>query len=793
VNGGPGQPGGPRGRPPAGRPIIPLTPADPRRLGSYELVGRLGRGGMGTVYLGRGTGDRLVAVKVIRPEYAELPEFRAQFRREADLARRVARFCTAEVIEVGDGEQPYLVTEYVAGPTLSQAVARGGPLRSGDLEQVATGVAVALTAIHRAGLVHRDLKPSNVLLCDLGPRVIDFGIARAAEATTTLNGPLRSVGTPAFMAPEQAGGGAPVTTAADIFAWGGLVAFAGTGRLPFGDGTTPAQLYRVVHHSPSLDGLDATLLPLVTDAMSKDPARRPTADDLVARLVGLGGRAPALGAPPPPRALPPAPEPDTPPALDTPPGLDTVVLRPLPLPAPLGDRSPDPETSPPPSEPAPRYRWARRPGRRGIAGVVAALVAAVTVSLLALPRAGGPAPGTVAASVAATARRLRPGDPALAGRLSLAAFRISPGRASTESMISSFAAPLSRAVIGHSRSVLGVAASPNGRLAATSSADRTIKVWDISAAGAPVPLATLTGFRGWVPGVMFSPDGRLLAGAGLDGMIRLWDVTRPARPRLLAAFSADTHGVRHLAFSPDSRLLASADRDNTAQLWDVSTPERPTRLAILPGHTGVVEDVAFSPDARTVAVASTDDTVALWDVSRVRAPAPLAVLSGHTNFVWTVAFRPDGRVLATGSYDGAVDLWDVSDPHRPRRLSVITADRHNVYEVTFSPDGRTLVTAGDDTQPHLWDVTDPAHPRLGVTLVQPDRLVAAVGHLDWVQGISLAGGGTKLLTVYDDTSLREWDLAPARLASEACRSATYRITRAEWARFIPALPYRPVC
>ncbi|WP_419469343.1 PASTA domain-containing protein [Candidatus Frankia alpina] len=271
-------------------PGSPLRPSDLRELGGYELLSRLGEGGMGTVYLGRvqATG-RLVAVKVVRPELADDPEYRARFRREAQVARRVARFCTAEVLDVADppNAAPYLVTEFIAGPTLADAVATHGPLGSADVERVAVSVAAALTAIHGAGLVHRDLKPSNVLLSPLGPRVIDFGIAWAVDSSTITKD--RVVGTPTFMAPEQARG-APVSTAADVFAWGGLTVFASTGRPPFGTGSVPALLYRIVTTDVVLDGLDPGLAAIVRDAMCRDPAERPTAEEIFGRMTRLGVR-----------------------------------------------------------------------------------------------------------------------------------------------------------------------------------------------------------------------------------------------------------------------------------------------------------------------------------------------------------------------------------------------------------------------------------------------------------------------------------------------------------------------
>jgi serine/threonine protein kinase len=262
-----------------------LDEHDPKSLGPYALLGRIGDGGMGTVYLARREEDeRLVAVKMIRGDLARQPMFRSRFLREAQAAQRVARFCTAEVLDVStEGRWPYLVTEFIDGPTVSTVIAERGPLPAAELERLAVTVASALIAIHAAGVVHRDLKPGNILLSSSGARVIDFGIARALDATTMLTA--AGTGTPAFMAPEQALG-RPVTAAADIYAWGGVVLYAGTGRLPHGRGATPVVLYRAVNEEPDLTGLDDGLRPLVEQAMVKDPARRPTAHDLLLRLTG---------------------------------------------------------------------------------------------------------------------------------------------------------------------------------------------------------------------------------------------------------------------------------------------------------------------------------------------------------------------------------------------------------------------------------------------------------------------------------------------------------------------------
>ncbi|GGS52485.1 hypothetical protein GCM10010156_08950 [Planobispora rosea] len=256
----------------------------PASLGPYRVVGQLGRGGMGTVYLAEDPAGTRVAVKVINAELAGDPVFAERFRDEVTAAKRVRRFCTAPVLDADlDGDPLYVVTEFVPGPTLAEAER----LTGSNLEALAVGVATALTAIHGAGVVHRDLKPANVLLSPLGPRVIDFGIARALDTLFERTATGRIVGTPDYMAPEALRG-EPVTPAFDVFSWGCVVAFAATGRPPFGGRTLTEVLYRVAHEAPVLDGLDPVLREAVEVALDKDPARRPTAQQLLDHLVGRG-------------------------------------------------------------------------------------------------------------------------------------------------------------------------------------------------------------------------------------------------------------------------------------------------------------------------------------------------------------------------------------------------------------------------------------------------------------------------------------------------------------------------
>ncbi len=264
-----------------------LRPHDPHRIGPYRLLARLGEGGMGTVYLARSARARTVAVKTIQPALASAPDFRRRFSREIIAARRVSGQWTAPVLDADpEAETPWVAISYIAGPSLYQVVARDhGPLPERSVLLLAAGLAQALNAIHGAGLVHRDLKPSNVLVTVDGPRVIDFGIARALDPTPgediTYAG--AAVGSPGFMAPEQVRG-EPSTPASDVFALGSLLAFAATGRTPYGAlDTSPHMLsYRTVEEPPDLTGVPAGLRALISDCMARDPAQRPPLELLLA-------------------------------------------------------------------------------------------------------------------------------------------------------------------------------------------------------------------------------------------------------------------------------------------------------------------------------------------------------------------------------------------------------------------------------------------------------------------------------------------------------------------------------
>ncbi|WP_239377314.1 serine/threonine-protein kinase [Frankia sp. Cj5] len=263
----------------------PLSGRDPDRIGSYVLLGQLGAGSMGRVYLGRSAAGRLVAVKTIKPEYAEEPDFRARFTQEVAAARRVSGVFTAAVVAADpDAGVPWLATAYVPAPSLDRLVRACGPLPVPAVRWLAAGCAEALESIHGAGLVHRDLKPSNVLVSLDGPRVIDFGVARAVERIqlTSTHG---AVGTPAYMAPEQARNTRQVAVASDVFSLGSTLLYAGSGHAPYRGETVMDILIQLATEPPDLSGLPPELTDLVAACLDRDPQRRPTPAVLLAELA----------------------------------------------------------------------------------------------------------------------------------------------------------------------------------------------------------------------------------------------------------------------------------------------------------------------------------------------------------------------------------------------------------------------------------------------------------------------------------------------------------------------------
>ncbi|MFJ4838511.1 serine/threonine-protein kinase [Streptomyces sp. NPDC088746] len=368
----------------------PLQADDPPLVAGYRLAARLGAGGMGRVYLSHTQGGRPVAIKVVRPELADDPDFRRRFGREIKAARRVRGAYTAELIDAdAEGVPPWLATLYVPGPSLTEAVTRSGPLPVPAALWLMAGVAEALQAIHAEGIVHRDLKPSNVLLAADGPRVIDFGIALAADGTSyTATGGM--IGTPSFMAPEQASGG-EITAATDVFALAQTTAFALLGKPLYGDGPAVNVLYRIVHSEPDVSLLPQSLRPLFTRCLASDPAARATPEEVVEWCRDrLGADADGGGGPAVwrevtgPEPVVPAPVPEPTPAYPQPA---------VPAPYPTEPRTPVPTlahvlpqqqfTWPTPT-PEQRKARRRRTALIATAGVVGGVLAAVALAWSAM-------------------------------------------------------------------------------------------------------------------------------------------------------------------------------------------------------------------------------------------------------------------------------------------------------------------------------------------------------------------------------------------------------------------------
>ncbi len=751
---------------------------------------------------------------MIRPELAQRPEFRARFAREAESARRVRRFTTAAVLDAeAHGPQPYLVTEFVEGPTLSRHVSVREPMRPADLEQLAVSVTTALSAIHAAGIVHRDLTPGNVLLSPVGPKVIDFGLAREFNTDTELSRNVRqAIGTPGYMSPEQILD-APITSAVDIFSWGAVMVFAATGQPPFGTGRMEAILYRIINEPPRLDGVSGELRGLIEVAMAKEAGARPSAEELRTALIGGG----ALPARPAPVAMPAetaaaqprrwgrhgrgaaAPTPATPPLGTasfedaagritqegfTSAAMPATQLSPAPLasPPPVPPRTPPPGGSPVPVLPpgAPPARLRRRRRTLVLAGAFAVLLAAaVAIPVIVLggddePGAANPAERAAASTRLATdAAARRAQDPQLAARLSLAAYAIAPTAAARDALIASFGQSTSVRVPAGTSAYSDLTLSPDGTtLAGTDDAGR-LHLWRLDADGRPTVAAQ--GSAGYhASGVVFDSSGRTLATGGATDAGRLWDVSDPTRPRMLGALGAQSTPVHRLALSTKAHLLATAGVDWSVGLWDVTDPGRPTSLQLLIGRSGPVTGVALRPDGAVLAIAGVGGTVQLWNVRDPRHPAQMGSVPGHTGAVNTVAFSPDGRMLATGGDDRNLQVSDVADPNHPRVAKRLPGHAAPVTTVAFASGDQLLSadSAGSVAYSNL-AVSAPALIPMGA-VDSPVRAMSATA----------AGSvGTILLGTLD----------PPRLRQGACAKPGAALSRAEWSRLVPGIPWYDAC
>jgi len=634
---------------------------------------------MGTVFLGLSPGGRQVAVKLIHPGHASSQQFRERFAREIDAARRVGGFHTASVVDADPGaDPPWMVTAYIPGPSLQDAVAEGGPFGLEKVCRLGAGLAEGLAAIHACGLVHRDLKPSNVILADDGPRIIDFGIARAAEASPMTTAGV-VVGTYSYMSPEQLRGEV-ASPASDVFALGCTLAFAATARVTFGDDSIVTVMYRITTEPPDLTDLpdEHGFRELIRACLAKSADDRPRLATILTALAQTGTAAGVAAAAVP---VPVHESSSTDPQYE-----QTRTMQ-------TGDRSaPGPSTAEGAGPGVPLapagggVRGSARPGSRRpvliAAGVPIGLVAIGLGILLSL---GSPKSAHLADTRTSAHPTLHP-----------TALRTGQGGSGPPSQ------PEAMLHDPGGKDVFGVAFSSNTVLATGDSRGHTI-LWNVANGKR---LATLSDPNSaGVNGVAFSPNSNSFATADASGNIYLWDAATDKLTATLANVSAK--GNDSIAISPDGGFVAVGDGDGSTSLWDVATGHvNSAPSASLHDPAGKsVYGVSFSPNGNFIAAGDTNGSTYLWNVATGKHVHVFRDPSSHG--LYDVAFSPDGNLLAVSDTSsstggGVVYLWDVTSGKLTNTLQ--SFDDSDFSDIAFSPNGRYLAAASTNGNLNLWNV-----------------------------------------------------------------------------------------
>jgi WD40 repeat protein len=752
---------------PADTPLSFLGPpgreGDLGTLGPYRVLAELGRGGMGVVLLAHDPElERTVALKALPPDRAE-GTARARFVREARAAAGLDHDHVVPVYAVAnppDGP-PYLVMQYVDGPTLAERIKAAGRLEPGEAARVCRQAALGLAAAHRAGLVHRDIKPANIILDRAQGRakIMDFGLARATALPGGITQAGTVLGTPEYMSPEQVLTPDRVDGRTDVYGLGVTLYEALTGELPF-RGLTHLVLQQIITDDPRPprrlnDKVPRDLETICLHCLHKEPGKRyadaaTLAEDLRRFLAGEPIRARPVRA------------------------WERAV------------------------------KWARR---RPATAALLALVVVVTVLCFGLvtwqwqqaeaARQGEAGKATelrtknYSRNIALAASELGSGNVGRAEellddcpealrdwewryltRLSQApqvTFPLGERRGLGHAADLAFspadsrllAAPSGphgvgiwdvssgravRTLAGHEARVLRLAFSPDGRLLASGSDDKTVKIWEVTTGR----MLCACPHDGRVHGLAFSPDGRYLASTGEDNRVKVWETSKLGDSQIAIPLR-DFPGLFiherlvNVAFSPDGRFLAFGGKENTVKVWDVTTDQEAHSLS---GHTEPVFSVAFCADGRRLASKGWDGLVIVWDLATGRpAFPPLGRRGGGASTAWSMAFSADGRRLAVGGgrKDGTVTLYDA----RTGRIAhTFLGHTERITCVTFSPDGRRLASASADRSVRLWDTET------------GEELLALRGHKDMVGRVLFDPLGRRLASSSEDGTARIWDGTP---------------------------------